>query len=597
MAREVKITIGAETSKYERAMRDVRMSTRRTTSFISSAWLKAAGSMYALMKGWELAKLGAQAQQEAASFASLAASYGASADHIIAKLKEASAGTVDTMTLVQKAGTAMMMGISPDKISKLMEIARATARQTGQSVTKAFEDISLAVGRQSRMILDNLGIIVKAGDANEQYARELGKTANQLTETEKKQAFLNATVAAGEDLIKRLGDQTKTTAEMFQSFEAMMKNLKVWVGQALVFVGKWSAIIWTKIVETFAWGFQNVLEIWEDFFQLWAKVPGFSGMDLIAEKVGGLAAKFEAAKLKAQQFKNEVLNIEQAAMPAFTPAGPDAGAAPGIVEPDKEAIEREKELLKAIEQERKDHLQRMMDDYELLHPDSATNLALRDQQAQEALQRTWELWQSEENALSEHLAIKMQMNEQAAREELQRMEQFEQAKIKMAENRAATINNIELIASQFSGKIAKGVFIAARAFEISKATIAAFAAYNQALAYPPGPPATIPMAAWALGAGLSNAAAIAATTFGQLSSGGAASSPGGSIAQPVSLQPEPIAPVAESGQAVVNIHFEGDVNIEDEAYIEKLAEKISEAVEGRDVYLAASNARFAENLS
>jgi hypothetical protein len=76
---------------------------------------------------------------------------------------------------------------------------------TGQSMTEAFNDITLGVARQSRMILDNLGIIIDADKAYQDYAKTLGKTAESLTETEKRQAFMNAVVKSGDDMIKRLG--------------------------------------------------------------------------------------------------------------------------------------------------------------------------------------------------------------------------------------------------------------------------------------------------------------------------------------------------------------------------------------------------------
>ena len=73
----------------------------------------------------------------------------------------------------------MMLGIAPEKISKLMEIARATARMTGQEVSTAFDNIAMAVGRQSKMILDNLGIIVSVESANRTYAVQL-KSKQQI---------------------------------------------------------------------------------------------------------------------------------------------------------------------------------------------------------------------------------------------------------------------------------------------------------------------------------------------------------------------------------------------------------------------------------
>jgi len=197
---------------------------------LTGAFLKITGAIYAVSKAWGMMQTAAKARQERKAFNNMAASYGTSGDKIIATLKRVSGQTIDTMTLVRTAGTAMMMGIAPDKITKLMEIARVTARQTGQTVTKAFGDISLAVARQSRMILDNLGIIVSVEKANEKYAAVTGKVASQLTDADKKQAFMNATLKAGEDLMKRLGKQTDTVSDKLERFNASVENIKVGLG-------------------------------------------------------------------------------------------------------------------------------------------------------------------------------------------------------------------------------------------------------------------------------------------------------------------------------------------------------------------------------
>jgi hypothetical protein len=204
-------------------------------------WIAASAAVVAaymaMNRAWNLADQAAKFEQQKVAFGNLAASYGSNADKIISSLKSISTGTISTQVLIEKAGTAMMMGINPDKISKLMEIARATSKMTGQSVTEAFDNISLAVGRQSKMILDNLGIIVSAGDANEKYAQSIGKTALTLTDAEKKTAFLNATISAGEDLMRRMGNQTDTARDKMDRFRAQTEDLKIALGQGLIRAG------------------------------------------------------------------------------------------------------------------------------------------------------------------------------------------------------------------------------------------------------------------------------------------------------------------------------------------------------------------------
>jgi len=201
---------------------------------VATAWVGIVAGIMAMREAWDLMNIAAKAEQQERSFASLAASYGTNGDKIIADLKRVSAGTIDTMTMIKNAGTAMMMGIAPDDVVKLLEIARATAKMTGQDTVKAFEDISLAVGRQSKMILDNLGIILDVEKANEEYAKSLGKTALQLTDLERKQAFMSATLKAGGELMDKLGRQSDTVADKLERLKATFENIRVAVGGGLI---------------------------------------------------------------------------------------------------------------------------------------------------------------------------------------------------------------------------------------------------------------------------------------------------------------------------------------------------------------------------
>jgi len=223
-----------EFEKVEQAGSGAATKIKGAWAQVQAGWIGIIGGIIAMREAWDLANMAAKAQQERRSFAALAASYGTSSQSILASLKAVSAGTIDTMTLIRNAGTAMMMGIAPENVIKLMGIARATAKMTGQTTVKAFEDITLAVGRQSKMILDNLGIIVSVEKANENYAKSLGKTASQLTDVEKKQAFMAATMKAGGELMERLGHQTDTAADKLERWTAKMADYKMIIGDLLI---------------------------------------------------------------------------------------------------------------------------------------------------------------------------------------------------------------------------------------------------------------------------------------------------------------------------------------------------------------------------
>jgi hypothetical protein len=578
------IEIAGETTPYRRAMRDVERINKKTTQAVRSSWLQIAGATYGAIKAWDLAKLGVRAQQEANAFRNMAASYGMSADDIISDLKKVSANTIDTATLIQKAGTAMMMGISPDKLSKLMAIARATSKMTGQTVTKSFEDISLAVGRQSRMILDNLGIIVKAGEANEMYAEQLGKTSSELSEAEKKMAFLNATIVAGEDLMKRLGKQTKTTAEMFQSFEALVGNLKIGIGQGLVTAARWIVIGFTQAGNTINMFFEQFVIGARQLAQwLGKKIPGMDFFEKLSLGAAGMVEHLRLARLEANKFTDELLKMGKATpvtarpMPALGGGGEAAEAGPDIDKITGKYAERlAREYMAEVEQ-----IAQLRIRAEEQHRQEVTNIAQE--------------WMASDLAMAQgHANALVMIEKERIDQEIQLNEYMKNAKQQIALNGLTMMMNVGKAVEGFTGRHSKTLFAMMKGVEVAKATISAFSAANQALATPPGPPYTIPLSVGVLAMGLANAAAIAGTAIGTLRSGGAAATPGGGavIAAPVPVASPDITQVrGAGGRPSLSIHIEGDF-IGDESYIDNLVEKISGAVEDRDVRLVATGTRF-----
>lgn len=285
--------ISGETVRQVQAMEKASVGyTQRLKSAWASAkgaWLEIAAGVIAVSKAYDLMHRAAQFQERERAFANMAASHGVAADKIIADLKRISKGTVDTMTLMEKAGSAMTLGIQAEKLSELMEIARASAKITGQSVTQAFEDISLAVGRQSKMILDNLGIIVRVEEANKRYAKQMGIVGRELTEAEKKQAFLNATLEAGREIVERVGDAQDSAAEKLQRWKAQYQDAAIVIGKVFLNVvqGIETALFAASagLGKVVAWAADKSADLAEKF----AKIPLIGGLiGKYAEKLRGL---------------------------------------------------------------------------------------------------------------------------------------------------------------------------------------------------------------------------------------------------------------------------------------------------------------------
>jgi plasmid maintenance system antidote protein VapI len=171
-------------------------------------------------KGMELAPL-------KASFQSLTIGIKQNGAEMLSGMQTASRGLVSEFDLMKSANKAMLLGlpVTAETMGTLTQAATTLGRAMGQDATKSVDDLITALGRSSPMILDNLGLTVKVGEANEAYAAKLGKTAEQLTDAEKKTAFYEAAMEAAKRKTAELGNQTETLGEILQRVWTSFGNI------------------------------------------------------------------------------------------------------------------------------------------------------------------------------------------------------------------------------------------------------------------------------------------------------------------------------------------------------------------------------------
>ena len=160
------------------------------------------------------------------SFGRLTASLGESAPLALSKLQEATRGTISELKLLQQANQAISLGVTKnvDDLAKLAAGARRLGQATGRTPEQAFQDIALGIGRQSRLILDNIGIIVRAEDAYDKYAKALGKTRFELNANQKREAFLQASLKAIDVRLAALGPDMERFSDVVAQVRANFSN-------------------------------------------------------------------------------------------------------------------------------------------------------------------------------------------------------------------------------------------------------------------------------------------------------------------------------------------------------------------------------------
>jgi hypothetical protein len=170
------------------------------------------------------------------AFENLSTSAGQVSEDILSALQDASAGTVAANKLMLAANRAMVLGVADntEEFTVLMEIARDRARAMGLTIEQAFNDIVTGIGRGSPLILDNLGLVINQVEANEDYAFSLGKTAEELTEAEKKQALLNAVLEQGQKTIDKNTQAELTASETIQALKANFADVTAEIGESFL---------------------------------------------------------------------------------------------------------------------------------------------------------------------------------------------------------------------------------------------------------------------------------------------------------------------------------------------------------------------------
>jgi len=161
------------------------------------------------------------------------AAYGTVINNVTADLtlaKTATKGLIDDTTLMGAANraAAFNLGLSSKGFADLAKAATIASQKLGTQggAAKAIDDVITGLARKSPMILDNIGITVKASVANTNYAATLGKTASKLTDVEKGLAFnvealrqLNKIAEGGTVVAKGFGGQWLKT-------KTILKDLK-----------------------------------------------------------------------------------------------------------------------------------------------------------------------------------------------------------------------------------------------------------------------------------------------------------------------------------------------------------------------------------
>lgn len=283
--KQIKLFITAETKKAVKALNKVEKEQKNIKkqndglkkSFVGLG--KAIVGAFAIRAIASFAKealiLKGQTEQLTKAFKNLGSSVGFNSKSLD-KFRKATNGTVSDIDLMTQANNAMLLGIvqSDDQFADLIDSAQRLAQAVGKDAIFGIESLTTGIGRQSKLMLDNLGIIVDTNRAYEIYAESIGKSTSALDDNERKQAFIQATMESVNQKVSQLGEETLSSTETIAQLDVAMENLKTATG---------------SFVEGPGVGFVNFL------------TDVVSGAEISIEKIGGLITEVKNFPDKFQE--------------------------------------------------------------------------------------------------------------------------------------------------------------------------------------------------------------------------------------------------------------------------------------------------------
>jgi GH24 family phage-related lysozyme (muramidase) len=189
------------------------------------AYAGAAATIFALQQAFSALNRAAQAETIIRGTQTLAAQIGESGNKIISSLQGITEGQLSMVEAAEKANMALASGFNTSQIERLTNVALKASRALGRNLNEAFERLVRGSAKLEPELLDELGIFTRLDPAVEAYAKQLGKAAKDLTQFERRQAFVNAVIEEGERKFSAIDTTAPSAQKSLEQLSTTISDL------------------------------------------------------------------------------------------------------------------------------------------------------------------------------------------------------------------------------------------------------------------------------------------------------------------------------------------------------------------------------------
>ncbi len=164
---------------------------------------------------------------------------------LLDELRKATHGTVSDLELMQQAVKFKDFNLPVEQLGKYLAFAQQKSKDTGESIDYMVNSIVTGLGRQSKQILDNLGLSAK------EIGDEVKRTGN----------FFDAVATIVDKRMTDAGEHLETSMDRAAQATARLKNAQLEVGKALLPLKEQAGGVYAEIrigtLETIKWIYEH----------------------------------------------------------------------------------------------------------------------------------------------------------------------------------------------------------------------------------------------------------------------------------------------------------------------------------------------------
>lgn len=191
------------------------------------AYASLAAQIFAISAAFNFLKSAGDLKVLQASQQAYASSTGLSMRVLANDIVAATDAQINFTEASQAAAIGTAAGLNPAQLKELGTAARNLSVTLGRDVTDSFNRLVRGVTKAEPELLDELGIILRLDDANEEYARKLGKTASELTQFERSQAVVNKVLEETQRVAAVAPPDVNPYNQLAKAFDDILNQIKL----------------------------------------------------------------------------------------------------------------------------------------------------------------------------------------------------------------------------------------------------------------------------------------------------------------------------------------------------------------------------------